>query len=91
MKLPSALKGISIKDISPPKRKAKEPNVFCTRCGFEWHDANFKRDKKRPPFCISCYRRAVAAKPSFRESIALSARAMLKRREKENKRKSKLR
>jgi len=86
MKLPSALKGIFL----PKKKSTLAPNVYCTHCGFEWHDSNFNKDKKLPSFCIECYKRTVAAKPSFRESVVLSARAMLKRREKENKGKSKL-
>jgi len=91
MKLPAVLDDIWSKFISLRKKSLSfPPNVFCTRCGFEWHDARFAAERKLPYRCISCYVRSVAPKPSLKESIVSSARAKMKRREKENKGKSKL-
>jgi hypothetical protein len=91
MKLPAALDDVLLKVISFSKKRSKiSPNVYCARCGFEWHDEHFAAEKKRPSFCISCYQRTVLPKPSRKESIVSSAKAKMKKREKENKGKSKL-
>lgn len=92
MKLPAALDDLWSKLISFSRKGSKlAPNVFCTRCGFEWHDEDFSAERKLPLRCISCYSRSVAPKLSLSGSIVSSARAKMKRREKENKAKSKLR
>ena len=92
MKLPAALDAVLLKLVSLSKKGSHAvPNVFCTRCGFEWHNEGFAAEKKLPSFCVSCYQRTVAPKPSYSESIVSSAKAKMKKRKKEDKGKSKLR